>query len=59
MEGVAAGNGFTVLCGKLDGRLMGVGRGDRGQLGMGGADREDKEKVKFSSASGEQPRGMV
>lgn len=22
---------------------MGVGRGDRGQLGMGGADRDDKD----------------
>ncbi|CAK8999228.1 unnamed protein product [Durusdinium trenchii] len=54
VESVAAGNGFTVLAGKLDGRLMGVGRGDRGQLGMGGADRDDKERVKFSSASGEQ-----
>ena len=31
------------LAGKLDGRLMGVGRGDRGQLGMGGADRDDKD----------------
>eukprot|EP00913_Durusdinium_trenchii_P035120 g32854.t1 len=54
IQSVAAGNGFTVLAGKLDGRLMGVGRGDRGQLGMGGADRDDKERVKFSSASGEQ-----
>lgn len=25
VESVAAGNGFTVLAGKLDGRLMGVG----------------------------------
>ncbi|CAJ1327670.1 unnamed protein product [Effrenium voratum] len=54
VESVAAGNGFTVLTDKVDGRLMGVGRGDRGQLGMGGADRDDKERIKFSSALGEQ-----
>ncbi|CAE7869567.1 Herc4, partial [Symbiodinium sp. KB8] len=54
VESTAAGNGFTVLAAKLDGRLMGVGRGDRGQLGMGGADRDDKERVKFSSALDEQ-----
>ena len=54
VESTAAGNGFSVLAAKLDGRLMGVGRGDRGQLGMGGADRDDKERVKFSSALDEQ-----
>eukprot|EP00930_Biecheleria_cincta_P085989 TRINITY_DN7535_c0_g1_i2.p1 TRINITY_DN7535_c0_g1~~TRINITY_DN7535_c0_g1_i2.p1 ORF type:complete len:1110 (+),score=208.72 TRINITY_DN7535_c0_g1_i2:323-3331(+) len=42
------------MAAKLDGRLLGVGRGERGQLGMGGADRENKEKVKFSSALGDE-----
>lgn len=50
IEDIAVGDGYTILTARLDGRLLGVGRGDRGQLGMGGADRENKEKVKFSSA---------
>eukprot|EP00928_Gymnodinium_smaydae_P032052 TRINITY_DN23325_c0_g1_i1.p1 TRINITY_DN23325_c0_g1~~TRINITY_DN23325_c0_g1_i1.p1 ORF type:complete len:1132 (-),score=226.18 TRINITY_DN23325_c0_g1_i1:121-3453(-) len=54
IEDIGAGTGFTVLAAQLDGRLLGVGRGDRGQLGMGGADREQKERVKFSSALGEE-----
>lgn len=54
IEDVAAGDGFTVLSARLDGRLLGVGRGDRGQLGMGGADRDNKERVKFSSALGDE-----
>mmetsp|Transcript_5168 Transcript_5168/g.15168 ORF Transcript_5168/g.15168 Transcript_5168/m.15168 type:complete len:1089 (-) Transcript_5168:75-3341(-) len=54
IEDVAAGDGFTVMAARLDGRLLGVGRGERGQLGMGGADREHKEKVKFSSALGDE-----
>lgn len=54
VEAIAVGVGFTVMAAKLDGRLLGVGRGERGQLGMGGADREQKEKVKFSSALGDE-----
>jgi len=54
IEDVKAGDGFTVMVARLDGRLLGVGRGERGQLGMGGADREHKEKIKFSSALGEE-----
>ena len=47
-----------VLAGKLDGRLMGVGRGDRGQLGMGGADRDDKERWVISSGGSEKIHGV-
>lgn len=54
IEAVSAGEGFTNMAARLDGRLLGVGRGERGQLGMGGADREQKERVKFSSALGEE-----
>lgn len=54
IEDVATGDGFTVMAARLDGRLLGVGRGERGQLGMGGADRENKEKVKFSPALGDE-----
>eukprot|EP00929_Paragymnodinium_shiwhaense_P079759 TRINITY_DN41575_c0_g1_i1.p1 TRINITY_DN41575_c0_g1~~TRINITY_DN41575_c0_g1_i1.p1 ORF type:complete len:1105 (-),score=294.13 TRINITY_DN41575_c0_g1_i1:80-3394(-) len=54
IEDIVLGDGFTVMAARLDGRLLGVGRGERGQLGMGGADRDQKEKVKFSSALGDE-----
>mmetsp|Transcript_54985 Transcript_54985/g.159668 ORF Transcript_54985/g.159668 Transcript_54985/m.159668 type:complete len:1155 (-) Transcript_54985:465-3929(-) len=54
IEDVAVGGAFTVMVARLDGRLLGVGQGDRGQLGMGGADRDHKEKVKFSAALGDE-----
>jgi alpha-tubulin suppressor-like RCC1 family protein len=54
IEDAACGAGFTIMAARLDGRLLGVGRGERGQLGMGGADRDNKEKVKFSSALGDE-----
>lgn len=51
---VATGSGFTLIAARLDGRLLAVGRGERGQLGMGGADRDNRLKLRVSSALGDE-----